>query len=77
MNDLTDRQKQVLDFMEHSIAENGYAPSVRDIADHLGVESPSTAHAHLIALEAKGAVKKKHVSKHRLVYVPARRRRRS
>ncbi len=51
---LTDRQRQVLDFIVEHTRENGYPPSVRDIGDAIGLSSPSTVHAHLAALQDKG-----------------------
>ncbi len=55
-SDLTDRQKQVLDFIISHTRDKGFPPSVREICDALGLKSPSSAHSHLIALEKKGYV---------------------
>jgi repressor LexA len=51
---LTKRQREVLDVVLRYITENDYGPSVRDIADELGVSSPATVHAHLAALQKLG-----------------------
>jgi repressor LexA len=51
---LTARQRQVLDFIDEYMRENGFPPSVRDIGDAIGLSSPSTVHAHLAALQDKG-----------------------
>lgn len=56
--DLTDRQRQVLDFIRSETARHGYPPAVRDIGKALGLSSPSTVHAHLAALEAKGLIRR-------------------
>lgn len=43
----TPRQQQALDVIRASVTEKGYPPSVRELADALGLASPSSA-AHLI-----------------------------
>lgn len=52
----TKRQDQILEVVERHIAEHGYPPTVREIGDAVGLNSPSTVHAHLKALEASGAL---------------------
>jgi repressor LexA len=56
--DLTDRQRQVLDFIKSETEKHGYPPTVREIGEALGLSSPSTVHAHLAALEAKGLLER-------------------
>jgi repressor LexA len=56
--DLTDRQRQVLDFIKAEIRRRGFPPTVRDIGDAVGLSSSSTVHAHLAALEAKGLIRR-------------------
>lgn len=51
-------QRQTLEFLRNYIAENGYGPTLKDIADSIGVKSPSTAHFHLERLEAKGFIRR-------------------
>jgi repressor LexA len=51
-------QRQTLEFLRKFIAENGFAPSLRAIADFIGVKSPSTAHFHLERLEDKGFIQR-------------------
>ena len=58
MENLTDRQRQVLDFVTGYIAENGYPPALRDIAAHLGVNGTFGVMKHLDALERKGYVRR-------------------
>src|SRR5262245_45288052 len=41
---LTDRQRQVLDFIDAEVRERGYPPSVREIGEAVGLSSPSTVH---------------------------------
>ncbi len=51
-------QEKVLDFIERSTLANGYAPSVREICDAIGLKSTSTVHGHLLRLEKKGLIKR-------------------
>lgn len=55
---LTDRQRQVLEHIAHSMRKNGVVPSVREIGHALGMRSPSTVHQHLTVLERKGYIKR-------------------
>jgi repressor LexA len=48
------RQRQVLEYIEKFISENGYSPTLTDIKEFLGVKALSTVHEHLIKLEEKG-----------------------
>ena len=47
-------QERVLAYIQAEIRERGYAPSVREIADAVGLRSTSTVHGHLMRLEKKG-----------------------
>ena len=49
--DLTDRQRQILYFIDSHTREHGYPPSVREIGKAVGLTSPSTVHSHLATLE--------------------------
>lgn len=51
---ITKRQQQIYDFIKEYQQEKGYPPSVREMASAVGLSSPSTVHAHLSALEARG-----------------------
>lgn len=55
---LTKRQSQIYDFICSEVAEKGYPPSVREIANAVGLSSPSTVHTHLQVLEDKGYIKR-------------------
>ena len=55
---LTDRQRQVLEYLVNAVKNKGYAPSVREIGLALGLRSPSTVHQHLTALEQKGCIRR-------------------
>lgn len=52
---LTDRQREVLSFIEDRVRRFSVAPTVAEVARALGVSGP-TAHQHLRALEQKGAL---------------------
>jgi repressor LexA len=51
---LTDRQRAVLTFIQRSIEERGYPPTLREIGEHLGIRSTNGVNDHLKALEKKG-----------------------
>jgi repressor LexA len=56
--DLTDRQREILDFIKAETRRQGYPPTVRDIGQAVGLSSSSTVHSHLSALEAKGIIRR-------------------
>ena len=56
--ELTDRQKQILEFVRAEIHRRGFPPSVREIGEAVGLSSSSTVHAHLAALEEKGFIRR-------------------
>ena len=55
---LTDQQHRVLTAIQDQIRRQGYPPTVRELAQHLGV-AVGTVQAHLRALERKGALKRR------------------
>ena len=55
---LTAKQQVVYDFIRKEIKRNGYAPSVREICDGVGLSSTSTVHTHLETLRNKGYIKR-------------------
>jgi repressor LexA len=56
--DLTNRQKEIFDFIKRYLRKHGYPPTVREIGKALGLHSPSTVHAHLAKLEASGLLRR-------------------
>ena len=54
MQGLTDRQQQVLKYIQDSITERGYPPTLREIGAHMGIRSTNGVNDHLRALERKG-----------------------
>lgn len=55
---LTARQKGILDTIETCMRERGYPPSVREIGEAVGLTSPSTVHSHLASLERMGFLRR-------------------
>lgn len=55
---LYNRERQVLQFITQYIQRNGYAPTLIEIAQGLGVNAVSTVHEHLQRLVVKGYIKK-------------------
>lgn len=68
---LTPKQQEVLDTVRSIIRKRGESPSIREIADTLGLGSPSNIHRYLVALESKGYVDLRRTSSY--VEVPAQR----
>ena len=56
--DITAKQKRVLEIVEESLRERGFAPTVREIGASIGARSSCTVFKHLEALERKGYIKK-------------------
>jgi len=52
------RQRQIVDFIAQYIQKNGYSPTLKEIAEALGVSSLATIHEHLQALQRKKIIKK-------------------
>ena len=53
---LSEKEQAVFNYLVKTINENGYAPSVRDIAAALGIKSTSSVHAYLHTLEKNGYI---------------------
>ncbi len=51
-------QRLTLEYLRTFVSEHGFAPTLKDIAQHIGVRSPSTAHFHLARLESKGFIRR-------------------
>ena len=56
MQELTPRQRQVLHFIQESLAEHGLPPTRAEIAQALGFKSANAAEEHLRALQRKGVL---------------------
>lgn len=49
---------QIYEYLCRVIPEQGYAPSVREIGEAVGLKSPSTVHFHLKRLQERGLIEK-------------------
>jgi repressor LexA len=55
---LTERQREIYDFVVRYADRQGYPPTVREIGEAVGLASPSTVHAHLANLERAGYLRR-------------------
>lgn len=69
MEELSPRQKQVLDFIRSYIGRNEYPPSLRDISGHLGIVGNASVLAHLETLERKGYIRREPGSSRGIVLI--------
>lgn len=56
--DLKQREIDILFFIKKQIEQNGYPPTVREIADGVNVKSTSTVHSALNSLEEKDYIRR-------------------
>ncbi len=66
---LTDRQKNILDFIQHEQREKGITPSTREIQSHFGFASQTSVMQYIAALERKGFLDR-HARKARALITP-------
>lgn len=52
--ELTERQKEILDYLVRMVQEQGFPPTLREMMDHFGISSTNGITRHLEALEKKG-----------------------
>ena len=55
---LTDKRREILDFIAAQVREHGYPPSVREIGAAVGLASTSTVQAHLNTLQRQGYLRR-------------------
>lgn len=58
MNQLKERERQILTYMKSAIQKKGYPPTVREICQSMGIKSTSTVHKALSNLEKMGYIRK-------------------
>jgi repressor LexA len=51
---LSDKRRQILDFIAERLRTRGYPPSVREIAEAVDLKSSATVHTHLAVLQREG-----------------------
>jgi repressor LexA len=57
-NEPTPRQRKILEFIDQTIKENGFPPTVREIGKAVGLNSPATVHTHLSTLQERGYIRR-------------------
>src|ERR1039457_3718579 len=67
MQQVTDRQKQVLDIINDFVEQSGCPPTLREIAHRLGVNGTFGIMKHLKALEQKGFLRRREGSSRGIV----------
>jgi len=58
LSQLTERQREIYNFIKHLIETRGYGPTVREIGKAFEIRSPNGVMCHLKALEKKGLIKR-------------------
>ncbi len=54
----TPRQRKILEFIDQTIKETGFPPTVREIGKAVGLNSPATVHTHLSTLQDRGYIRR-------------------
>lgn len=55
---LSSRQQQILDFLHNYSARTGYSPTIKEIADEIGMKSMSSVHYQLNQLDEAGYIRR-------------------
>ena len=55
---ITEKQRQILEFVKQEILRKGYPPAVREICEAVHLKSTSSVHAHLETLERNGYIRR-------------------
>lgn len=58
MKNITNKQKQIYDFIVRFTADKGYPPAIREICAAVNLKSPSSVHAHIKSLQELGYITK-------------------
>jgi repressor LexA len=58
MDDITTRQRRIIEFIRKTVQDRGYPPTVREIGEAVGLASSSSVHAQLANLERRGLVRR-------------------
>ena len=55
---ISEKQKEILEYMKQEILNKGYPPTVRDICEAVKLKSTSSVHSHLETLEKNGYIRR-------------------
>ena len=55
---ITDKQREILEYIKAEILNRGYPPAVREICEAVKLKSTSSGHAHLETLEKNGYIRR-------------------
>ena len=55
---ITDKQKEILEYIKEMILRKGYPPAVREICEAVHLKSTSSVHSHLESLEKNGYIRR-------------------
>ena len=55
---ITDKQREILEYIKKEILTRGYPPTVRDICEAVNLKSTSSVHSHLETLEKNGYIRR-------------------
>lgn len=55
---ISDKQREILEYMKNEILNKGYPPTVRDICEAVHLKSTSSVHSHLETLEKNGYIRR-------------------
>ena len=55
---ITEKQKEILEYIKQQILQRGYPPAVREICEAVHLKSTSSVHSHLETLEKNGYIRR-------------------
>ena len=55
---ITEKQKEILEYIKSQILERGFPPAVREICEAVNLKSTSSVHSHLETLEKNGYIRR-------------------
>ena len=55
---ISDKQREILEYMKQEILNKGYPPTVRELCDAVHLKSTSSIHSHLETLEKNGYIRR-------------------
>ena len=55
---ISEKQREILDYIKQEILQRGYPPAVREICEAVNLKSTSSVHSHLETLEKNGFIRR-------------------